>query len=536
VDYQALLYGPSQLVFGSDALLQINGTRYPVRAIDKTSGVDVGEEIKGQTILPAAVIRAPELLAQGRVLTDLADKPSFNLNGVWYRVISYRMKPSPRGELDGEIYLILEKAPILPLSTATIPPPAFVDDGGLLPPLLEVFWSLETLIVDIDPLFGDAGCFRATMTVTTDMAAALADENGFAAQEPEIAFPENVLGASFVDSATVTAILSVGSRMSAAFADDTGLSAQMLVTSRLSASFTDDLGFAASAPLLGLNLGATFRDDLGVATAALSVAFSLQAALADDLGISKAVLTSGVPINLSASLADDLGVSRAIVTTSNVISNVSFLQNNVALGFNSTSHTFSGVNIGAADTKRIVMVLLGALGQSGGNTVVSSVTIGGVAATLTPAGSSGKCTVACAYAVVPTGTTANVVVNFTGTASQCFIATYRMISPSALNNYAGFVANPGGFTASTASQAVLKNDLLMEAVFISANNTSPSTSISLIGVGQDFQSETLGSPVTPWAVGHSLIATNSTLSYGFSASNMVAGGTSDFLSLFFRAT
>lgn len=93
-------------------------------------------------------------------------------------------------------------------------------------------------------------------------------------------------------------------------------------------------------------------------------------------------------------------------------------------GTSASSFTFSSQSIGTADTNRIVFVAVGATGNSG--VTVSSVTIGGNNATLVNSGSIGFGTMTCAYLVVPSGTTATIVANFSGSQNRCAIDVYAI--------------------------------------------------------------------------------------------------------------
>lgn len=88
------------------------GTFEDLTALDKTSGVDIGA-VPGQrdrpvvqTIKPAAVLRMVELIAASISLASLAGA-SLEMNEFAWRVVSYRLRPSPKGENDGEVFLIL---------------------------------------------------------------------------------------------------------------------------------------------------------------------------------------------------------------------------------------------------------------------------------------------------------------------------------------------------------------------------------------------------------------------------------------------
>ena len=93
---------------------------------------------------------------------------------------------------------------------------------------------------------------------------------------------------------------------------------------------------------------------------------------------------------------------------------------------NSSSYTFSSQSIGAADSNREVVVAL--MMRASGTVTVSSVTIGGVSATQDATASnlvSSNTTLVAFYrAAVPTGTTADVVVNLSAGAVRCFIGVW----------------------------------------------------------------------------------------------------------------
>lgn len=246
IDLQATLYAPNYAVYGDQsAILQIDGIQYPIVAIDKTSGVDVGDDVQGQTILPVAAIQAQAYLALGFQFSALSDRTAYvQLNGIWWRVDSYRLKPSPRGEKFGEIYLILSQTPVLPLSTAIIPPPFFADQDGL-DAIIDVFWDFA---LGIDPFWTDDAGLEAQLLVTTILSANFTDDAGFM---PTIVFvPPVKLLAHFVDDfglAVAPPTLIDPVVLSANFADDFGLTVTppeiTNISVILSANFADDAGF-----------------------------------------------------------------------------------------------------------------------------------------------------------------------------------------------------------------------------------------------------------------------------------------------------
>jgi hypothetical protein len=90
-------------------------------------------------------------------------------------------------------------------------------------------------------------------------------------------------------------------------------------------------------------------------------------------------------------------------------------------GLSTTTVTFSNVAVGAASLNREVMILI----RQGASASVSSVTIGGVAATLTAIYDVNN-NYATAYAVVPVGTSVTVTVTSSTTITHCTIVVFRV--------------------------------------------------------------------------------------------------------------
>ena len=112
VDYQTLLYGPIFELTGVEALLhRPAGDPVPLLMLDKTTGVPMSEGDRGiQTVRPVAVVRANDLVEREIEYGSLR-RSRLDLNDVTWRIATYYPKPSPRGERDGEIWLILERPP-----------------------------------------------------------------------------------------------------------------------------------------------------------------------------------------------------------------------------------------------------------------------------------------------------------------------------------------------------------------------------------------------------------------------------------------
>ena len=133
-----------------------------------------------------------------------------------------------------------------------------------------------------------------------------------------------------------------------------------------------------------------------------------------------------------------LGVNQLIgfgAGISSAPASVTFTDSTVS-GADATVYTFSTQDIGTAGANRHVIVLIHA-GDLSGSTGISSVTVGGIAASSavthgdTIAGTS--FTTAIFIAAVPTGTTADVVVTFAAGRSRAGIgvyAAYDLINPT----------------------------------------------------------------------------------------------------------
>lgn len=92
---------------------------------------------------------------------------------------------------------------------------------------------------------------------------------------------------------------------------------------------------------------------------------------------------------------------------------------------NQSAYTFSSVNLGTATSDRVIIVSTTGRADDGTARTLSSMTIGGVSATINVQSENSGNVAAIACASVPTGTTGDVVVTFSGTMGDAKIATYR---------------------------------------------------------------------------------------------------------------
>lgn len=105
---------------------------------------------------------------------------------------------------------------------------------------------------------------------------------------------------------------------------------------------------------------------------------------------------------------------------------------------NATSYTFSSQDIGTAGSNRQVVILVATTGGPGGTAFASSVTVGGVTATNLHQVASSNSTEAEIYiASVPSGTTADVVVNYPRTAGNCGIGVIAVYNGASTANDTG---------------------------------------------------------------------------------------------------
>lgn len=96
---------------GVSATLEIDTVEHSITVIDKTSGieVDMGGDVTMNTIKPACAVRVPELTSEGIELSQLRGG-HITFNSKRWRIENRIARPSPAGEMSGEIYCILTEA------------------------------------------------------------------------------------------------------------------------------------------------------------------------------------------------------------------------------------------------------------------------------------------------------------------------------------------------------------------------------------------------------------------------------------------
>jgi hypothetical protein len=107
IDWQTH-YDPIYNTLGVPATLaSAGGQSATVTAVDRTSGVSIPDpRTQIETVRPVARVRARELEQAGILVSDLPEG-NITFNGQAWRIKTYQPMPSPAGEADGEIMLIL---------------------------------------------------------------------------------------------------------------------------------------------------------------------------------------------------------------------------------------------------------------------------------------------------------------------------------------------------------------------------------------------------------------------------------------------
>lgn len=109
---------------------------------------------------------------------------------------------------------------------------------------------------------------------------------------------------------------------------------------------------------------------------------------------------------------------------------------------NASSYTFSAQSLGTAASDRYIVVTVGA--RAGTTETISSVTIGGVTATINVQSTSNNNIASVCIANVPTGATGDIVVTFSGTMDRCGIGAWRAtgVTSTTATDTGTSIANP----------------------------------------------------------------------------------------------
>lgn len=133
-----------------------------------------------------------------------------------------------------------------------------------------------------------------------------------------------------------------------------------------------------------------------------------------------------------------------------------------------TTYTFAAQNLGTAVAGRLIVVAVHARATGATALTVSSASIGGVSATIAVQLSSTATDTsvnAIVYAVVPTGTTGDIVVTLSRASNRCMVGAWRLVdlvsttptdtdSSSAANPTCSLTVSAGGYAIGAACVAV----------------------------------------------------------------------------------
>lgn len=130
---------------------------------------------------------------------------------------------------------------------------------------------------------------------------------------------------------------------------------------------------------------------------------------------------------------------QGLKSSTAIPASIVFTDNSVS-GTNGTVFTFSSQSLGTATTDRQILVTLWGRDDGAGSPALTSVTVGGVTATvdITYLSGSNRNRAAVVRAAVPTGTTGDVVVTFDTTVERCGIGVYAMYDAATSVTDTGF--------------------------------------------------------------------------------------------------
>jgi len=186
-----------------------------------------------------------------------------------------------------------------------------------------------------------------------------------------------------------------------------------------------------------------------------------------------------------------------------------------------SSYTFSSVDFGAAGSTREIFVQL--VATTATSRTVSSITIGGVAATLaTSVPSSSSSSQTCAFATVPSGTTGDVVVTMSGACTGCFIAVYRVESrPGIGTNHSDYDTVVNGSSTSNALSTVTApaNGFILGNMLITSGTASSITSDTFTLSGGAFIESNYRAGLSYSRIGSTSLTPTNTVTWVTSAAN-----------------
>lgn len=147
-------------------------------------------------------------------------------------------------------------------------------------------------------------------------------------------------------------------------------------------------------------------------------------------------------------------------------------------GTNLTTYTFAGQNLGAADAGRYIVVCVESRASLA--RTISTVTVGGVSASIAVQVSNGNNVAGIAIAAVPTGTTGDVVVTFSGSVLRAAVQLYRVLGIDS--------ATPADFDSSAAADPTVNLDVPAGGVAFGCVLTTSTGTTAWTGLTEDHDS------------------------------------------------
>jgi hypothetical protein len=191
------------------------------------------------------------------------------------------------------------------------------------------------------------------------------------------------------------------------------------------------------------------------------------------------------------------------------------------IGVSAPSNTFTSMALGDADTNRHIIVVV-STDRGASDRVVSSVSIGGTSAAKQAEADSGvgaqTNSVSIWSAIVPTGTTADIEVTYTGlvTRSVCAVyAAYRSDTTITTNSTSSDITEPLSVSSFDAG------DYCVAAVISGVSDLSVTPTISWTGITEDAEEDAAGSG------GRNVLFVASTVSGGSIDVSATVSGTRD---------
>lgn len=182
-----------------------------------------------------------------------------------------------------------------------------------------------------------------------------------------------------------------------------------------------------------------------------------------------------------------LGANVSIIGTSPSVSYVTVVSSTT----DASTYTFNSTNIGIADATRLVVVCIAT--NSGSVRTINRVTINGATATLIQKSDGGSLnSKAGMYALaVPTGTTADIVVNMSNTEGRCIVHVYALYNLTSTTPVTSNVSQNAASTSRTLTVAGNAGDVVLGfSIFDGGTRTSTwSNTAGVVGNNEFITSE-----------------------------------------------